>query len=90
MLKRLIRVFFFLSFEYSCFISLIKVYKIMSRTKSGSRYCLFCYRTTLQEPFYFHFSSLGDKYLSNLTVLNDDGIIDFESGIFPRVCNSFV
>ena len=43
MLKRLIRVFF-LSFENCCFISLINIYKTMSRIKSGSRVCTEAWR----------------------------------------------
>ena len=70
------------------FISIIKVNKIMSRVKSGSRYWAFCYRTALQESFYLHSKSVWDKYfiqqafksnVCNLTVLNHDSIIDFKS-----------
>ena len=36
----------------------------MNRIKNGFRYCSFCYRTSLQESFYLHSKSMGDKHVS--------------------------
>ena len=53
MLKKLMRVFFFLVLSTVALLpGFIKIYKIMNRRKSGSRHCLFCFQTALQELFY--------------------------------------